>query len=76
MSITKQHRRLNKLLNKHGMYLKPMPSGHVGIFRIADGQRRYTMAASPSRPYYVDNTIHDLVKAGDLPVSLKGTKIH
>lgn len=64
-----RYRPFAKLLKQHGMVIRPLHGGHLGIFK--DGQRVYTFAGSPKSVHQVvDNNIKDLINCGHLPAGI------
>lgn len=71
----KLHRRLADILKPHGLEMKPIKSGHWGVYRVLDGVRVGTTSSSPSDPFALENALHDLVKYGHLPAECKAIKL-
>lgn len=68
---TKRFRRLARLLKQYGYSIKPLRSGHNGIFNEA-GERIYTMSSSPKVVEYAEqNTVKDLKLGCVLPQEAK-----
>jgi hypothetical protein len=64
---SKRFRRLQNIIEPYGLVIRPLRSGHNGIFN-QQGARIYTMSGSPKNVYQaIDNTLKDLKKCGHVP---------
>lgn len=68
---SKRFRRLALLIEPHGYTIRPLQSGHNGIFN-SEGRRVYTMSGTPKNPHQaMDNTLKDLKKFGLIPKEVR-----
>lgn len=73
MSRTKQLKTLERLIRPYGLVI--IRGSHHKIVRADNGKTIYTMEGSPKAVWFVENTIHDLVKMGAVGKELDSIRI-